>query len=836
MTAPSQHVSRWGSLFQQAVAGVESRLDNILADGVEESVAVQVASKSSKPSIEVSSHQLITTPRFASAGSKANERLQDRLAKALAAKNGSSKREYSTSSFPSRVSSPASAQAIEDISKFSEKINENKESVESANIQVSQKITTIDPHDGVEQASTSLQHANSEEDVKTGILTEHNAQIAEEDRVSSEVIQNFTSDQPRHDALPLSLISSADLNSVDILKISTEYEALIKKLQSDVAALETQRQEDSHSYDEKIDALQRKLQYMAKEASERANLTGNSASSGSLEKKLADKEHQIALLLEEGLTLSKKELSYLATIKKLRAQLREENKEITTMKSLHESAKKEASYTEERLKKMQSYEKQVNDQQQLINQLRNDIKSGQMENENNNKIIKDLKNRVNEFVKHDTKINTDLLQKSLQAERNRVAELLADKTNLEAEKKQEATEAESTIRNLRILINENEERARVKEQEMKMELQILESKLEVLREKAEEASSGLTGETKARLLRQIETLQTQYSVASENWQGIEASFLAKISNLERDRDEAFQKEIVTRRKAREAVQKAKYTEEELEDLRAKISILQQEISGYKHNFDALQKKAKEAETILECSRISFDQERMAFKIDLESRLAEEKQKWLEEICIGPQSKQNRLLADHPVIREITPISRHINPSLDQVNRRLSGDSILSQKTSRTLLKEKFECVSPYPDPEGIFENSSTSFPSPQITLESKSGSTTGTGISEQLAEKMSSMVHQLKCDKVAMQEDINRVKVQRDEARKEIDNLKHEVEVKKKADLRVIELQKELEDIKMRYETTLVILGEKSEEIDELKGDIQDIKIMYRDLVEKTVK
>ena len=32
---PSKQPSRWGSLLQQAVAGVESRLDTILADGDE---------------------------------------------------------------------------------------------------------------------------------------------------------------------------------------------------------------------------------------------------------------------------------------------------------------------------------------------------------------------------------------------------------------------------------------------------------------------------------------------------------------------------------------------------------------------------------------------------------------------------------------------------------------------------------------------------------------------------------------------------------------------------------------------------------------------------------
>jgi TolA-binding protein len=42
MAAPNKSSSRWGSFLSQAVAGVESRLDNILAD-VEETQAQQQA-------------------------------------------------------------------------------------------------------------------------------------------------------------------------------------------------------------------------------------------------------------------------------------------------------------------------------------------------------------------------------------------------------------------------------------------------------------------------------------------------------------------------------------------------------------------------------------------------------------------------------------------------------------------------------------------------------------------------------------------------------------------------------------------------------------------------
>jgi hypothetical protein len=42
MAAPTKKSTGWGSFLQQAVAGVESRLDNILADGEE---AVKPAAK-----------------------------------------------------------------------------------------------------------------------------------------------------------------------------------------------------------------------------------------------------------------------------------------------------------------------------------------------------------------------------------------------------------------------------------------------------------------------------------------------------------------------------------------------------------------------------------------------------------------------------------------------------------------------------------------------------------------------------------------------------------------------------------------------------------------------
>ena len=65
------------------------------------------------------------------------------------------------------------------------------------------------------------------------------------------------------------------------------------------AAAEKQRQEEMHTFLEKIDALQAKLQYLAKETVAAAK-EANSATATSEEKRLAEKDERIALLMEEG--------------------------------------------------------------------------------------------------------------------------------------------------------------------------------------------------------------------------------------------------------------------------------------------------------------------------------------------------------------------------------------------------------------------------------------------------------------------------------------------------------------------------------------------------------
>jgi chromosome segregation ATPase len=101
---------------------------------------------------------------------------------------------------------------------------------------------------------------------------------------------------------------------------------------------------------------------------------------------------------------------------------------------------------------------------------------------------------------------------------------------------------------------------------------------------------------------------------------------------------------------------------------------------------------------------------------------------------------------------------------------------------------------------------------------------------------MSATVRRLESERAASKDELARLTSQRDEARQEVVQLMREVEEKRKADQKIKDLESTVAQLDRRYQTTLEMLGEKSEQVEELKADIADLKKIYRELVETTVK
>jgi predicted RNase H-like nuclease (RuvC/YqgF family) len=115
-------------------------------------------------------------------------------------------------------------------------------------------------------------------------------------------------------------------------------------------------------------------------------------------------------------------------------------------------------------------------------------------------------------------------------------------------------------------------------------------------------------------------------------------------------------------------------------------------------------------------------------------------------------------------------------------------------------------------------------------------STVGAGPSVQLVERMSATVRRLESERAASKDELIRLINQRDEARQEVVELMREVEEKRKLNNRVRELETQVVQLDERYQTTLELLGEKSEQVEELRADIADLKKIYRELIDSTMR
>ncbi|KAF2842451.1 hypothetical protein M501DRAFT_418858 [Patellaria atrata CBS 101060] len=435
-----------------------------------------------------------------------------------------------------------------------------------------------------------------------------------------------------------------------------------------------------------------------------------------------------------------------------------------------------------------------------------------------------------------------------------------------------------------------QEHAKVMEIELRGEITSLETKLELLRSRTEESTAGTDTQTK--LLRQIETLQTQYALASENWHGIESTLTSRVAALEKERDETVKRESDVRRKARDVNSKSRRLEEELEAVHDRARSLEHDMQEQAAAMTKLQSRLSGAETALNDAKETFEQEKKVWEAEMTQRVEDEKLKWrLESSNINNSQHQGLGLVDSgqylqsPTTTGASlsqPHRRHHSPSpafgeqntyrrpiprtfssevgalspppipdtrSHSQSRRssrqphpgtppLRQDSLPSLSTHLNGAPSHLGSVSQTPsihafDPDDAFDSTS----SPHRTIaDMLSTSASGAGPSVQLVERMSAAVRRLESEKAVVKEEMARLAAQRDGAREEVVALLREVEEKRGLEERVAGMRRELEEVGVRYATTLEMLGEKSEEVEELRADVVDLKRIYRELVESTVK
>ncbi|EOD48409.1 putative m protein repeat protein [Neofusicoccum parvum UCRNP2] len=851
---PRQGAKGWGSFLQSAVTGLESRLDTILAEDDQASARARADDQVRR---KVQQEQgLNRTP----SRSRTNDRLQERLAKAV--KSDAQRSGRPSSELPSRTGTP-SVGADTSRTSLDSKASEPRSSTPALDEKsAAPRRSSEEERRTAGKVADGAEKTDDKGTLQSGDGTKLDIPMSESPRVSIDSPRPDTPiEPPSRVETPISIPetrSSLDLStsaheSEDVSALRQAYEELSKTHRDEMTA-----------HLERIDALQSKLKYLSSQAASQARAATNEADPGSLEKKLAEKDEQIALLMEEGQTLSKKELNHLNSIKKFRSKVGQDEKTIIDLKKRLAKADSNANEATERAKRAEAAARTAEQRVKQLEKVEKEVSSLKSEREDSARTISELKRQL-----------TAANERAEAAERK-------VKTNAAAVEQKRVSELEEELEDLRVEKKLSEDRAKM-EVQLRGEITNLETKLEVLRSRTEEVSSNASGDSQIKLLRQIETLQTQYSLASENWQGIESSLTARVAALEKERDELAKRESDIRRKAREVNSKSRKLEEELDSSSDQARALEHEVAEQKTQMSKLQSRLTQVEKELQSATATFEQQKKIWEAELVQKIEDEKTKWRLEAATaatqspisGPGDNHSHYLTPQTPSLPGTMFSR--KHSGDQamglhsrrgIARNVSSELLLSldaqqppssmrrmgssqrtpgfpmtpqrQDSSSTTNGNGLTGSHPAPPSIHTVDDSADAFDrtsSPHRTVADMiSVSTVGAGPSVQLVERMSAAVRRLESEKAVSKEEMARLAAQRDEAREEVVALMREVDEKRGQSKLVEKLQRDLQEVNTRYEATLEALGEKSEQVEELQNDVDDLKKIYKDLVERTMK
>eukprot|EP00105_Crassostrea_gigas_P013025 XP_011429212.1 PREDICTED: TATA element modulatory factor isoform X1 [Crassostrea gigas] len=534
-----------------------------------------------------------------------------------------------------------------------------------------------------------------------------------------------------------------------------------------------------------------------------------------------EKDQQISELLQEGEKLSKQQLQSNNIIKKLRAKEKENDSLITSQKKKLEEQKTELEHLRKVCEVKDDLEKK---QTEAINQLNSAVQKQEREKSKLKSDLEDAQERVRglQTALDNSYKEIAELHRSNAAQDSKAAETALSlemqvreelKAQLEQERKSNKQEKESLItqiEDLRLTVSRMEKEHNRREDLLRQEISDLQRHLQEDEARNQDLTQNVTSATRP-LLRQIENLQSTYAAQSVSWEKLEKNLsdrlvenqthLAMVTEKERSANEkvmelSTQVASLESQSSRLRQDKAQLTAQ-LEMLKSKIQVLEDakhsetaQIEAIKQQMSQeisdLRKEKVFLETQLDMEKNRVDQERKKLT------LAHEQIAQLERDLQRPQSRGS------------------VSPQSVSRSESVAGDpGPMSISFSQDDLEKSF-VMSPVSSRSTLYES-----------VRQGGGATN-------LIDSLQSQLKQRDGEIFQLRSDIQQLERTRESMARELVNLTNQNEeiMEKIEELPL--LKKQYEELNQRYDALLQMYGEKVEEADELRLDLQDVKEMYK--------
>jgi hypothetical protein len=425
----------WGSLLSGAVAGIESKLDVILADDAEASARSRAADKEKKE--KDNPIKPLDTSRPSSRNNRVNDRLKARLAQAVA-KNADAAKSRTTSEGPTpRTQSPAAPVSVRP----------------SVDEEQSDPVFEIQPRETVATEGASRQLEAKTEEVAN---TEESLRPSMDDSSSRKSIDQ--AQQPPVEPVPIPRTDDTpDTSSL---------------AQTDSSSPTS----EMHEYLEKIDALHSKIAYLTTELHANATSTADAAAPASLEKKCAEQDAKIAQLIREGEKLSHDQLKAHNAIKSLRLRIQEQDKAALELRRKSDKADQENRDLREKLRSAENREKRANDRANELFTAEKSLALVSSERDDGLKQIEEMKKQVQDAERRADEAEKNAKSGRAEQHARTIADLQDDLSNARIEKKLLEDRVKSEMIEIKEAYNRQLETSKMSELELRAEVQVSSSR------------------------------------------------------------------------------------------------------------------------------------------------------------------------------------------------------------------------------------------------------------------------------------------------------------------------------------------------------------------------
>ncbi|XP_007944249.1 TATA element modulatory factor [Orycteropus afer afer] len=542
---------------------------------------------------------------------------------------------------------------------------------------------------------------------------------------------------------------------------------------------------------------------------------------------LKEKDEQIQGLMEEGEKLSKQQLHNSNIIKKLRAKdkenenitiklnkkVKELEEELQHLKQVLDGKEEVEKQHRENIKKLNSV---VECQEKDIGRLQVDMEELEEKNRSIQAALDSAYIELTDLHKANAAKDSEAQEVALSREMKAKEELSAALEKAQEEARQQQETLAIQVGDLRLALQRAEQAAARKEDYLRHDISELQQRLQEAENRNQELSQSVSSTTRP-LLRQIENLQATLGSQTSSWEKLEKNLSDRLAESQTLLAAAVERE-------RAATEELLANKIQMSSMESQNSLLRQENSRFQAQLESEKNKLRKLEDENNWCKVELENLKDEYVRTLEETRKEKtlltSQLEMEKMKVEQERKKALFTQEAIKEKERKPFSVSSTPTISRSSS-ISGVDMAGLQTSFLSQDEPHDHSF---GPMSASANGSNLYDAVRMGA----GSSVIENLQSQLKLRDGEITH--------LQLEIGNLEKTRSIMAEELVKLTNQNDELEEKVKEIPKLRTQLRDLDQRYNTILQMYGEKAEEAEELRLDLEDVKNMYKTQIDELLR